>query len=148
MRFESNQTVIKAVEVRFKEMSKNESSFVFQKWQEWWTKCILLEGVVFKRAVHISTNKYIFLSMECSSHYFLNSSCKNRHFKTVCAVVLHICLRNIFTYKDAKRNKIRDPNFTQCSNISQSFNNIQSPKGWYTRLCPACAAPRPQCLVN
>ncbi len=49
VRFTSNHQVVKAVEARCKELSKDGLSFVFQKWQERWAKCIALEGSYFEK---------------------------------------------------------------------------------------------------
>ncbi len=73
MKFELNRHMIKVVEAQCKKLTKNGLSFVFQKWQEWWTKYIALEEVILKRSVYILTNKYIFQPIEHFSHYNLNS---------------------------------------------------------------------------
>ncbi len=56
VRFESNQRVIKAVKTPCKELSKNELSFVFQKWQKWWTKCHW-QVVILKRTMSVILKK-------------------------------------------------------------------------------------------
>ncbi len=58
VRFEWNQHVIEAVEAQCKELSKNGLSLVFQKQQEWWTKCIVLEGVILKRIMYILSRRW------------------------------------------------------------------------------------------
>lgn len=48
-RFGSNNEVVKAVEARCKELSKDGLKFVFKKWQERWRKCIQTEGGYFEK---------------------------------------------------------------------------------------------------
>ncbi len=40
--------MISAAEAQYEELSKNGLSFVFQKWQERWTKCTALEEGYFE----------------------------------------------------------------------------------------------------